>query len=193
MQNLLLDMVDYRGCMSRWFYGRLTLSVVVGWLVLIVMRTFVTAFNLTSLLVFAPVFRVIGFVAMTGLVLAWLAATVRRLHDCGRTGAWVLLAVPWWMADRLHDLSLNRTLHNGALDAVKTYISDLGLIGYVCAGLLSIFLVLPTRESDNRFRQSAGGAWQRIRLVAEDAPPHAPVFDFGPEAAHDRRDVPPDA
>jgi uncharacterized membrane protein YhaH (DUF805 family) len=35
--------------------------------------------------------RTLGFLAVLGLVLPALAVTVRRLHDTGRSGAWVLL------------------------------------------------------------------------------------------------------
>lgn len=114
-----------------------------------------------------------------------IAVSVRRLHDSGRSGLWVLLAVPTFISWQLTNGLARVTTSNGQGPIVEELLSTLTALGYITGALLLVFLLLPGNDLPNRYDHGGGSTGpKRVRLTDPDAPPHKPVFDFGP-TAHD--------
>ncbi|MBL4891248.1 MAG: DUF805 domain-containing protein [Rhizobiaceae bacterium] len=83
------------------FYGRMTRSQFLRWLGLLIVVYIVCSW--VDLRFIAPILGYLPFeeveeqyltvAASVLLVIPWLSSSVRRLHDIGRTGSWILLAI----------------------------------------------------------------------------------------------------
>lgn len=181
MSGVFFEIVDYRGRLNRGAYTRFLMF---GFVVYVVMSILLMSGTIGATLhedfprwLFSGVRRIV----MLGLAAAWLSATVRRLHDIGWTGAWALLIVPGWLARQLNHLDINPRTRDVLPDFVHPHMFDILLFGGVSAAVLLLFLILPGTDGPNRFDdKSVHKGWQRMRLSDPEAPPHTPVFDFGP-------------
>lgn len=90
------DIFRYGKCMSRadYWYGvlglsLLTLAVVIGLVCCIILASRITQYYVIQALIYMVIFT--SVTGIISLFLMGLSATVRRLHDIGMDGAWILL------------------------------------------------------------------------------------------------------
>ena len=95
-----------------------------------------------------------------GTIVPSIAVAVRRLHDTGRPGWWVLLPiVPYALAIVLGGPAIMA----GGLAAGLGIAALFLFVGFICALVLLVFMVLPSAPGDNRYGpnpygEGAGGA-----------------------------------
>jgi uncharacterized membrane protein YhaH (DUF805 family) len=97
---------------------------------------------------------------LLGTIVPSLAVAVRRLHDTGRPGWWVLLPiVPYVLAIVIGGPAMMA----GGLAAGLGIAALFLFIGLICAIVLLVFMVLPSTPGSNRYGlnpygEGAGGA-----------------------------------
>ena len=96
-------------------------------------------------------------------VLFWLATVVpsiavgvRRLHDTDRSGWWMLLPIVPYLAAGV--LGGAAATGGGGLGAGLGVAAIFMFIGFICALVVLVFLVMPGTPGDNRFGPSPYGA-----------------------------------
>lgn len=131
---------DFTGRAPRaeywWFY----LGMVFAYLVAMIID------SLLGISLFGP-YGVVTTLLGLALLVPGLAATVRRLHDTGRSGWWVLIvAVPYLIMGVMMGMS--------AASGNMTGLASAGLVGIVAlvgAITVLVFMILPGTEGENRF------------------------------------------
>lgn len=133
---------DFSGRAPRPEYWWYTLAVIVAALVLSVVENLVGLDNMVG--PYGP----LTLIFLLGLLVPGLAVTVRRLHDSGRSGWWILIAaVPYFILGVIVGMAATN-------DPTTTGMGMLGLAGLVAlAGAIAllVFMVLPGTPGDNRF------------------------------------------
>lgn len=122
------------------------------WYVLGLVIAFIIARIIDSILGLSHmIFYVYGPLALLlwlATIVPSLAVGVRRLHDTGRTGWWVLLPiVPYALAIILGGPAILA----GGMAAGLGLAALLLLVGFVCAILLLIFMILPGQPGQNQY------------------------------------------
>ncbi len=140
---------DFTGRAPRSEYWWFVLALVVSYIVLGIIESIVGINHL-----------VMGFYGPLRALL-WLATIVpsiavgvRRLHDTDRTGWWVLLPiVPYVLAMILG----GPAMLGGGLAAGLGIAALFGFVGFICAIVLLVFMVLPGTPGDNRYGSNPYG------------------------------------
>jgi uncharacterized membrane protein YhaH (DUF805 family) len=100
-----------------------------------------------------------------------IAVGVRRLHDTGRTGWWVLLPiVPYCLAIGIGGPAMLAGMAAGGGVGFAAGMALAGLfmlIGFVCAIILLVFMVLPSTPGDNRYGPNPYGEGGGAPVAAE--------------------------
>jgi uncharacterized membrane protein YhaH (DUF805 family) len=92
-------------------------------------------------------FAVLWFIALAALLWCLIRTSVRRLHDRGKNGWWLLLftAVPNAVVGGTHDMAMNTVVPDGAVTVLLLVALALFLWGVAEMG------VLPGNPGDNRY------------------------------------------
>ncbi|MDC7683808.1 DUF805 domain-containing protein [Asticcacaulis sp. BYS171W] len=147
---------------------------------------------------------------MVGCIIPNYAVTVRRLHDTGRSGWWILLYLPGilgsfstWAAAIAYMQSSRTGAPDPTVFAHALQGSILTMVGWVGQLVMLVFMLWPGTRGANRFgsdpknsgpdisvfndeRNAANtaridDAIAKAKAEADAArPPHKPIFDFGP-------------
>ncbi|GAA0616873.1 hypothetical protein GCM10009422_09990 [Brevundimonas kwangchunensis] len=146
---------------------------------------------------------------VVALCLPTYAVLVRRLHDIGKSGWWILLVAPGALSPILMSQTLAGAVAAGAGDgaggaAIVQAFAQMGLImavGGLCNLILFIMTLLPGTKGPNRFGPdprdpdatdggSRRGLYDDDHMDAaiaaakrEREGEYKPIFDFGPDAA----------
>jgi uncharacterized membrane protein YhaH (DUF805 family) len=100
-----------------------------------------------------------------------LAVAVRRLHDTGRTGWWVLLPIiPYCLAFFLGGAAMMGGAASGSAIGMTAGMGVAGiflLIGIICAIVLLVFMLLPSQPGDNRYGPNPYGEGNSGPVAAE--------------------------
>ena len=98
---------------------------------------------------------ILGTVYFLAFLIPMIAVAVRRLHDMGRSGRWMLLyAVPVlaWIMNKILSFSGSTSGH---LIVVS---GSAGIVAIVCLIVLIVFLVRNSQPGDNRYGANPKGA-----------------------------------
>lgn len=139
---------DFSGRAPRAEYWWYTLAIVVATLVVSVVESIV---GLGGMLAgYGP----LTLLLTLALLVPGLAVTVRRLHDTGRSGWWVLLPlIPY----ALVAITVASAAASGSMAGLGAA-GLLGLIALACAIALLVFMILPGTPGDNRYGPNPYGA-----------------------------------
>lgn len=204
----LLRYADFQGRARRAEYWQFTFAQLAVYVLLavIVAGSLSSGRPLTAaggLMVVLLLFVVVAL----GCFIPNLAVTVRRLHDSGKSGWWLLLYAPGLLANiSLWQVAISSALagENGlpadAIQAAATSSMLLSLASAVCNLVMFVFMVWAGQTGSNRFGPDPKGTAPDISVFADEArdtriddaiarakgeaaeagKPHKPVFDFGP-------------
>jgi uncharacterized membrane protein YhaH (DUF805 family) len=132
---------DFTGRAPRAEYWWYALALIVAVLVLSIIES-ITGLKGMLFGIYGP---------LTGLL--WLATVVpgiavgvRRLHDTGRSGWWLLLFVPYLVITAM----LAGSMATGNLAAIGS-LGLLSLLGLALCVVLLVFMVLPSKPGENRY------------------------------------------
>jgi uncharacterized membrane protein YhaH (DUF805 family) len=86
----------------------------------------------------------------------YAAAAVRRLHDCGRTGWWAALPVPFMFAGiALAPRAMDGVMHPGSAPSLWSTLGSLNsLVSWGIWILLIVFLASQSEAGPNRFGEA---------------------------------------
>ena len=100
-----------------------------------------------------------------------IAVGVRRLHDTNRSGWWVLLPIiPYCLAFILGGAAMMGAAAGGSAVGMMAGAGIAGiflLIGFICALVLLVFMVLPSTPGDNRYGPNPYGEGASGTIAAE--------------------------
>ncbi|HEX6741468.1 MAG TPA: DUF805 domain-containing protein [Sphingomicrobium sp.] len=129
---------SFRGRAPRAEYWWFCLLAAVGW------------FILTQVGRAAGAGDALAFAFDLAMVLPWLGVTVRRLHDAGRSGRWLLLFVVAWVIITLIGYALGSMDEPSESVAVTAGITIFLIMIFAVFSLLAL-MVLPGSSGTNRF------------------------------------------
>jgi uncharacterized membrane protein YhaH (DUF805 family) len=132
---------DFVGRASRAEYWWFALAMLVVFIVISIIE------SMTGLKgMIGGVYGPLTLLLWLGTIVPSLSVGVRRLHDTGRSGWWMLLLVPYLASAVLALIALNAGNMTGLGSA-----GLLGILGLVCVIALLVFMVLPSTPGDNRY------------------------------------------
>jgi uncharacterized membrane protein YhaH (DUF805 family) len=139
---------DFSGRAPRAEYWWYTLAIIIVALVLSIVEGIVGISRMVG--PYGP----LSALLMLATIVPSLAVGVRRLHDTNRSGWWMLLLVPYFIAAFL----AGRSMASGNMSGLGTA-GLLMLVGGVLCIVLLIFMVLPSTPGDNQYGPNPyGGA-----------------------------------
>lgn len=139
----LANFVTFSGRASRseywWFYLFTYLASIVGSII-------------TAIL---PLTGILVGIALLALTLPSISVLVRRLHDTGRSGWWIVwtTVIPWLLFTPFL-IAVASAEEAGTLESVLGLVAGMGLIGLlVLAGAVTLFIftVLKGTSGDNKY------------------------------------------
>jgi uncharacterized membrane protein YhaH (DUF805 family) len=147
---ILEKYADFTGRAPRAEYWWFFLALIVAYIVLSIVESILGIHHM--------IFYSYG--PLTALL--WLATIVpsiavgiRRLHDTNRPGWWVLLPiVPYLLAFVLGGAAMMGGMASGSAVGMTAGLGVAGIfmfIGFICAIVLLVFMVLPGTPGDNRY------------------------------------------
>lgn len=210
MLRPLLRYADFQGRAHRAEYWQFTFAQLIVYVLLVAMvigavasgKPLAATGGLTVVLLLAVVVALGGFIPN-------LAVTVRRLHDSGKSGWWILLYAPGLLAHMsLWPIAVTSALAGkngfsaGGLEAATTNSMLFSLTSAACNLVMLLFMVLPGQTGSNRFGPDPKHSEPDISVFdderrnariddaiarAKSAPEqtrqsHVPVFDFDPRS-----------
>ena len=211
MLRPLLRYADFRGRARRAEYWLFVLfqGVLLGLLLALAMGSLGQK---TTQAAVAGFMLWIGLLGLAGLALFIpnLAVLVRRLHDTGRSGWWILLQAPGWFAPMLVGGALATAGAQAGGDPAAATSAIVGALAgssmimmaaSLCSLVLFVFTLLPGTKGPNRFGPDPKDPEGRLSLDEGAASaeadrfdelfaqarkerdgPYTPVFDFSPGA-----------
>jgi uncharacterized membrane protein YhaH (DUF805 family) len=139
---------DFSGRAPRAEYWWYTLALVVIYLVVSILESLV---GLDGLL--GP-YGLLTLLVLLATLVPGIAVTARRLHDTGRSGWWMLIAVvPYFFVG----VMAGAALAGGSMGALAGA-GLLSLVALAGAVVLLVFLVLPGTAGDNRYGPNPYGS-----------------------------------
>ena len=134
---------DFSGRAPRAEYWWFFLAIIVAYLVISIVESIV-GINKMVFGVYGPLAALLWLATLVPS----LAVGVRRLHDTNRSGWLILLPiVPYILAFALGGPALMA----GGLGAGLGIAMLFMLVGFICAIVLLVFMVLPSTPGDNRY------------------------------------------
>lgn len=126
---------------------------------------YVLAYCIASFVVswFAGVFLPATVVPFVDVVLSLLliAITIRRLHDTGKSGWWVIVC---WVANLIMQIYVVKMMNDGVLDSGNTeelmtsftdpVLLTVGAVGGIISIVIFIFTLLDSKVEDNKYGKS---------------------------------------
>ena len=150
---------DFSGRAPRPEYWWFVLAMTVLFIVASIIESII-GLNGMILGVYGPL-TVLVWVAT---LLPSLSVAVRRLHDTDRSGWWILLPmVPYALAFALGGAGMASGAGMAALGTATIFL----LIGFVCAMVVLVFLVMNGTPGDNRFGPNPYGIGDSGAVAAE--------------------------
>jgi len=111
---------------------------------------------------------VAGLVLNLGLIVPWIAVTVRRLHDIDRTGWWLLAPVipAAFVAFQATQAALAGTFDSFEQASSMTLWLLIPILGFLVACIaLFVFAVLPGTPGSNRYGHDPYGEMEDLEAV----------------------------
>lgn len=132
---------DFTGRAPRAEYWWYALALLVVFLVVNIVENLVGLGGMVGA-VYGPLFVILWLAT----IVPNIAVGVRRLHDTDRSGWWLLLCAPYGLATAF----MVQSVENGGMSGLGTA-AILSAIGFICAIVLLVFMVLPGTSGPNRF------------------------------------------
>jgi uncharacterized membrane protein YhaH (DUF805 family) len=146
---ILEKYADFTGRASRAEYWWYVLALVIADLVLGIIESIL---GIRHMIFYA--YGPLTALLLLATVVPSIAVAVRRLHDTGRSGWWVLLPiVPYGLAIVIGGPAMMA----GGLMAGLGIAALFLFIGLICALVLLVFMVLPSQAGDNRYGANPHG------------------------------------
>ena len=140
---ILEKYADFSGRASRAEYWWYTLALVVTFVVLSVIEGILGIKGMVF-----GVYGPLTCLLWLATIVPGLAVGIRRLHDTNRSGWWILLPiVPYALAIVLGGPAILAGGMGAGLGIAALFL----LVGFVCAILLIVFLVMPGTPGENRY------------------------------------------
>ena len=141
---------DFSGRAPRAEYWWYTLALIVAFVVLSIIESIVGIHHMI-LYNYGPLTALLWL----GTIVPSIAVGIRRLHDTNRSGWWILLPiVPYCLAFILGGAAMVGGAASGSALGMS---AGFGLaavflfIGFICALVLLVFMVLPGTPGENRY------------------------------------------
>ena len=132
---------DFAGRAPRAEYWWFFLAIVVVYIVFSIIESITGLKGMVG-----GVYGPLTLLLWLGTLVPCLAVSVRRLHDTGRSGWWMLLIVPYLVSAIL----LLMAIMAGSMTGLGSA-GILGIIGLICCIALLVFMVLPSTPGDNLY------------------------------------------